>query len=72
MNAVVIEHVKPMDLPTVWLKELSVSASQTLRVIIVIESSTPEAHDPAFGMWRDRTDLENVNEYVATLRQNRF
>jgi antitoxin (DNA-binding transcriptional repressor) of toxin-antitoxin stability system len=28
--------------------------------------------DPAFGMWRDRKDLENPSEYVRKIRQPRI
>lgn len=27
---------------------------------------------PAFGMWKDRTDMENPADYVRQIRQNRF
>jgi antitoxin (DNA-binding transcriptional repressor) of toxin-antitoxin stability system len=27
---------------------------------------------PAFGMWKDRTDLKNVPAYVRKLRRGRF
>jgi hypothetical protein len=28
--------------------------------------------DPAFGIWRDRADLEDVPAYVRQLRQGRY
>ena len=27
---------------------------------------------PAFGMWRDRTDMEDPSAYVSRLREGRF
>ncbi len=33
---------------------------------------TSAAEHPAFGMWADRKDMDNVNELVRNLRQGRF
>jgi prevent-host-death family protein len=35
---------------------------------------TPEAiaEHPAFGMWRDRSDLEDVEKAIGVLRKGRF
>ena len=30
------------------------------------------AEHPAFGMWADRKDMDNVNELVRNLRKGRF
>ena len=30
------------------------------------------ADHPAFGMWKDRQDMEDVSQYVRQLRQARF
>lgn len=30
------------------------------------------AHDPAFGMWKDREDMQDVQAYVRKLRAPRY
>lgn len=30
------------------------------------------ASNPLFGIWRDRDDIDKVDEYVRTLRKGRF
>ena len=30
------------------------------------------ADHPAFGMWKDREDMKDVNEYVRKLRKRRY
>jgi len=39
---------------------------------IEAERKGPLTSDPAFGMWKDRTDLKNVPAYVRNLRRGRF
>lgn len=77
MNAVVFEHVPVTELPEKWRAQLAHQPAD-LRVTVRIE---PEAQvpaveafatdDPAFGIWRDRTDLDDVPAYVRQLRQPR-
>jgi hypothetical protein len=38
----------------------------------VEHSKSSAANHPAFGMWADRKDLDNVNEFVRNLRKGRF
>jgi len=41
--------------------------------IIPAQTSSGKAEKDDFrGMWEDRDDLENVNEYVRNLRKGRF
>ena len=79
MSAVIIEHVEVADLPETWRAKLS--ASQTARVTVRIESedtiAAPDltgfvSSDPAFGIWRDREDMTDVEAYVRKLRAPRY
>ena len=36
------------------------------------ESKFSALEHPAFGMWRDRDDLSDVDSYVRSLRKGRF
>lgn len=70
MNAVVIEHVDVAKLPAAWRKKLSTAEGM---VTVRIEAETPSlAKDPAFGMWKDREDMADVDAYVRKLRAPRY
>lgn len=80
MNAIVIEHVKVSELPEDWRTRLRTAANA--RVTVRIEEETEQAaaqaaesfatDDPAFGIWRDREDMADVEAYVRELRAPRF
>ena len=80
MNAIVIEHVKVEDLPEDWRARLH--AKNDTRVTVRIEEEAQQTganqaepfitNDPAFGIWRDREDLADVDAYVRKLRAPRF
>jgi len=80
MNAIVIEHVKVSDLPEAWREKLP--ANDDARVTVRIETETTPAKeqaseefvtdDPAFGIWRDREDMADVDAYVRKLRAPRY
>jgi hypothetical protein len=77
MNSLVIEHVLVNELPEDW--RLRLQALPNARVTVRIEEEEtrqPEAQapevDPAFGIWRDRTDLNDVDAYVRELRGPRY
>ena len=75
MNAVVIEHVPLADLPMAWREKLQLVASAQVRVRIEPEDEQPvpfETNDPAFGIWRDREDMADVQAYVRKLREPRY
>ena len=36
------------------------------------EDSAPVERHPAFGMWKDRKDMQNVAAHVRKLREGRF
>ncbi len=43
--------------------------------LVPTETTGPKCHpseDPAFGMWKDRTEMRHVSKYVRTLRKRRF
>ena len=80
MNAIVIEHVKVSELPQAWRDKLA-SGSET-RVTVRIEAETVAIEktaaedfvtdDPAFGIWRDREDMADVEAYLRKLRAPRY
>lgn len=80
MNAIVIEHVKVSELPEDWRARLHASANAQVTVRIEEEAEhtatqTAESfttNDPAFGIWRDREDMVDVEAYVRKLRAPRY
>lgn len=80
MNAIVIEHVKMSELPEAWREKLA--GAEDTRVTVRIEAETqqtPQAtaepfvtDDPAFGIWRDRKDMADVEAYLRKLRAPRY
>ncbi|MFM9970367.1 MAG: hypothetical protein ACKVQK_18405 [Burkholderiales bacterium] len=87
MSAVIIEHVNIADLPETWRAKLPASKSAHVTVRIESEpsaastitsvaaaSATPDfvTDDPAFGIWRDRDDMADVEAYVRKMRMPRY
>ena len=76
MHAIVIEHVNVNDLPEPWRNRLHAKNNARVTVRIEEESSEDEkpfvTDDPAFGIWRDRVDVADVNAYVRKLRAPRY
>ena len=80
MSAIVIEHVKVSELPEEWRTRLRASANAQVTVRIEEEAEhtatqTAESfatNDPAFGIWRDRKDMGDVEAYVRQLRAARY
>jgi len=80
MNAIVIEHVKVSDLPEAWREKLPANddAHVTVRIepeVASVEKRAEETFvtdDPAFGIWRDREDMVDVEAYVRKLRAPRY
>jgi hypothetical protein len=62
MNAVVFEHVPVADLPEKWRSKLAKAGDALVTVRIEEEPQAAEdfAHDPLFGLWRDREDMADV------------
>ena len=81
MGSIVIEHVKVADLPEKWRAKLpeAVTEHVTVRIESETRAAQPDAgnfvtNDPAFGIWRDREDLADVEAYlrkVGARRHNR-
>ena len=79
MSTLVIEHMKASELPQQWAQRLNASPEQTVTVRIETEigpvAGTPAVFatdDPAFGIWRDREDMTDVEAYVRKLRVPRY
>jgi hypothetical protein len=79
MGAVIIEHVKASELPPQWARHLRISPEQAVRVCIEPEETVTVQErvdfvtdDPAFGIWRDREDMADVEAYVRKLRAPRY
>ena len=79
MSAVIIEHVNTADLPETWRAKLPTPAAARVTVRIEEETQATEAavaafvtNDPAFGMWRDREVMADVEAYIRKLRAPRY
>jgi hypothetical protein len=82
MNAIVFEHVPVAELPLAWRERLTQSAHTTInaKVTVRIEEEAPNTaaaeefvtDDPAFGIWRDRQDMNDVHAYIRRIRAPRF
>jgi hypothetical protein len=85
MHAVVLEHVPVAELPPAWRDKLGRALTDVAcaRVTVRIEAeeqSTATAaaaeqfvtDDPAFGIWRDREEMADVEAYVRHIRAPRF
>ncbi len=83
MTAVVFEHVPVTELPPAWRARLAQSntAVGDVRVTVHIEAEEKAAvavaedfvtDDPAFGIWRDREDMADVQAYIQRIRAPRF
>jgi len=83
MNAIVIEHVRVSDLPEAWREQLARPADARVTVRIEDEHALHETRttdratagpieDPAFGIWRDREDMADVEAYLRKIRAPRY
>jgi hypothetical protein len=79
MNTIVIEHVPVSDLPAAWRAKLAQSADAHVTVRIEEESEIAAAtakdsatNHPAFGIWRDREDMDDMAAYLRKLRAPRY
>ena len=72
MNAILIEHVKVSELPESWREKLAAAQDAQVTVRIEEEPRASEDTTSAFGMWRDRDDLADVEGYARRLRAPRF
>lgn len=80
MNAIVIEHVKVSELPEAWREKVPANDDACVTVRIEAETAPVEKQveetfvtdDPAFGIWRDRDDMADVEAYMRNLRAPRY
>ena len=81
MNAIAFEHVPVAELPLAWREKLTQSALTTTyaKVTVRIEEEMPHTaaaeefvtDDPAFGIWRNRQDMNDVHAHIRRLRAPR-
>ena len=79
MTTLIIEHIKVSELPPHWAQQLNTSPEQTVTVRIETEITAKPlvevgfvTNDPAFGIWRDREDMTDVEAYVRKVRMPRY
>jgi hypothetical protein len=72
MNAILIEHVKVSELPESWRARLATARDARVTVRIEEEPAATDDTASAFGMWRDRDDLADVEDHARRLRAPRF
>ena len=84
MSAIVFEHVKVEELPEAWRAKLAKPADAHVTVRIEEEVAPQQAaaaevketdrriDDPAFGIWRDREDMADVEAYLRKIRAPRY
>lgn len=79
MTTLVIEHLQAQELPAQWLQQLHVTPGQTVTVRIETENTTQTVstavfvtEDPAFGIWRDNEDMQDVEGYLRKVRAPRY
>ncbi|MSQ84781.1 MAG: hypothetical protein EXR77_18230 [Myxococcales bacterium] len=75
MSTVVFEHVPLLDLPAAWRARFP--APSSARVTVRIEEETeptlavPTETNALFGMWADRVEVADVQEFARKLRTPR-
>jgi hypothetical protein len=83
MSAIVFEHVKVEELPEAWRAKLAKPLGARVTVRIEEETAHQERgatsinqgkpiQDPAFGIWRDRDDMADVEAYLRKIRAPRY
>jgi hypothetical protein len=80
MSAVVFEHVKVAELPEAWRDKLAKPADARVTVRIedevapdtTVATPAETSTDPAFGIWRDREDMADIEAYLRKLRAPRY
>ena len=75
MSAIVFEHVPVEELPVQWRLRLAAASGQHVTVRIESENSAPDVSpstNPMFGLWRERTDVADVEGYMHDVRAARY
>ena len=74
MHSIIIEHVAITELPEAWRNRLPIGQEARVRVVIEEENAPASSSENAgaFGMWRDRDDMADIEGYVRNLRAPRY
>ena len=79
MTTLVIQHVKTSELPAQWAQQLKTLPDQTVTIRIETEATVSGdastafvTDDPAFGIWQDHEEAENVDSFARNLRASRY
>ncbi len=75
MSAIVFEHVPVEELPEQWRLRLAAVGGERVTVHIESEGSleaAPLSTNPMFGLWRERTDIADVDGYIRDVRATRY
>ena len=74
-KTVVIERVMASELPEAWRQRVKAKGNEVLTVTIAKRKGQPakaaKKPNATFGMWADRTDVNDPAAYVRALRQTR-
>ena len=73
MHTVVIEHVALNELPEQWRARFPIDTRSRVTVRIEEEEPSiaiPGQANPLFGIWKDRDDMADVDEYMEKLRSS--
>ena len=74
-KTVVIERVMASELPEAWRQRVKAKGNEVLTVTIAKRKMQPaktaKKPNATFGMWADRTDVNDPAAYVRALRQTR-
>ena len=75
MSTIVLEHVPVEELPVQWRLRLAAESGEHVTVRIESEISPAAAStstNPMFGLWRERTDVADVEGYMHGVRAARY
>ncbi len=75
MSTIVLEHVPVEELPVQWRLRLAAASGEHVTVRIESEISPAVASastNPMFGLWRERTDVADVEGYMHGMRAARY
>ncbi len=79
MTTLVLQHIKASELPEQWAQQLNTLPEQTVTIRIETETGGSQAEatafvtdDPAFGIWSDYDETEDVTAFARSLRTGRY
>jgi diaminopimelate decarboxylase len=79
MTTLVIQHVKTSELPAQWAQQLQALPDQTVTIRIETETAASQeaptsfvTDDPAFGIWQNHEQSEDVASFARHLRASRY